>query len=226
MNHLSYSTQINNASNVHVMNPNALVVREREFLFQMGDQLAGVYRVNSGSVKIFRTTEDGEQQIIGFYMPGDFIGLDALADGVTRSAAVIMETSNLSFIPFETIMSKGDNFDYPAFIQQLGISYNRDKDYSMMLSQCTERRLAWFLMNFSDAKAKHGCRADEFVLPMPRADIALFLGMAVETLSRVLARMRKQGLISTCLRNIELLDMDSLWNIANGGLIRGKAISK
>ncbi len=195
---------------------NAFVIREREFLFKMGDQLEGIYRVNSGSVKIFKTTEAGDDQIIRFCMPGDLIGLDGLADGVSRSSVVTLETSNLSLIPFKSILNRDQRFDYPNFIHQLGVNFNHDIEYSMMLSQCADRRIAWFLISFSDGLKKRGLRAGEFTVPMKRTDIALYLGMAVETLSRELASFCKRGLVKKYLRNIELLDIEAIREIANG----------
>lgn len=220
MSHLHNNTQLNSTNNVNYMggiDPNTFVIREREFLFKMGDQLEGIYRVNSGSVKIFKTTEAGDDQIVRFCMPGDFIGLDGLEDGVSRSSVETLETSNLSLIPFKAILHRDQKFDYPNFIHQLGVNFNHDIEYSMMLSQCADRRLAWFLINFSDGLKKRGQKAEVFTVPMKRTDIALYLGMAVETLSRELATFCKLGLLKKYLRNIELLDIEEVRKIANGG---------
>jgi len=216
MSHLTYNTQINTANNVRDIDPNAFVVREREFLFHMGDQLDGIYRVNSGCVKLSRSTADGEKQIIGFYMAGDLIGLDALADGFSHSTALILETANISLIPFETIINKNKYFDQHAFMHQLGVNFNHDNDHTMMLSQPTERRLAWFLTKFSDSLAKRGMLADEFRMPMTGTDLASYLGMALETLSREMGRFSKQGLINKKNRNVELVDIVQLRKISGG----------
>lgn len=214
MSHLSYNTQINNSSNVHFIDPNASVVSEREFLFHMGDQLNGIYQVNSGCIKLFRNTEDGDNQIIGFYMAGDLIGLDALASGFSHSTAVVLETANVSLIPFESILNKDSSFDHHAFMHQLGVNYNNDNDHTMMLSLPAGRRLAWFLTKFSSSLEKRGMLANEFKLPMTGIDMALYLGMAVETLSRELSRFCKQGLVNKNNREIELLDIEALREIA------------
>lgn len=216
MSHLHNNTQLNTMNNMSTIDSNAFVIREREFLFKMGDQLEGIYRVNSGSVKIFKTTESGDDQIIRFCMPGDLIGLDGLADGMSRSTVVTLETSNLSLIPFKSILNRDQKFDYPDFIHQLGVNFNHDIEYSMMLSQCADRRIAWFLINYSDSLKKRGLRAEEFSVSMKRTDIALYLGMAVETLSRELATFCKRGLVKKYLRNIELLDIEAIRKIANG----------
>ena len=216
MSHLCSNSQFNSINNVCAIDPNAIVIQEREFLFRMGDQLDSIYRVNSGCVKLYRYTKDGEKQIIGFFMAGDLIGLDALADGISHSIAVILETSNISLIPFKTILNKDEKFDCSTFIQQLGVNYNHDNDHTMMLSQSADRRLAWFLTKFSDSLAKRGMVAKVFKMPMTGVDIALYLGMALETLSREFGSFFKQGLLNKNNREIELLDIESLRKIASG----------
>jgi len=216
MSHLSYSKAANNSSNVHFIEPNAEVVRERDMLFQMGDQLDGIYKVNSGCIKLFRNNEAGESQIIGFYMAGDLIGLDALADGYSHSTAVILETSNVTLIPFESILNKDEKFDSQAFIRQLGVNVNHDNDHTMMLTQPAGRRMAWFLTGLSDRLAERGLLANEFRIPMTCTDIALYLGMASETSSREIGAFCKQGLMKKHNRDIELLNIEALRHIANG----------
>ena len=214
MSHLTYNTQINKTSHARLTDPDAIVVRERELLFQMGDQLSGIYKINSGCVKLYRCTEDGENQIIGFYMAGDLIGMDALADGFSHSTAMMLETSNVSLIPFGSIFNQDEKFDRFAFIHQLGVNINNDNDHTMILSQPAGRRLAWFLTKYSDKLAKRGMLTNEFRIPMTGMDIALYLGMAAETSSREFKRFCKQGLISKNNREIELHDIDALRKLA------------
>ncbi len=215
MSNLNSHTKIKTIGSIITMDPNAFVIRERIELFSMGDHLSGIYMINSGSVKLISTTESGELQVIGFYMAGELIGLDALADGVSRTTAVVMETSNITLVPFEKIINRDEDFDYHTFIHQIGASFNRENDHSKMLSQCTaDRRLAWFLTNHSDRLAGRGLRTDEFRLPMKRADISSYLGMADETLSRELAKLCKKGLVKKYMRNIVLLDIEQLRKIA------------
>ena len=216
MSHLSSNSQVNTVNNVCAIDSNAFVIQEREFLFRMGDALEGIYRINSGCIKLYRYTEDGVKQIIGFYMAGDLIGLDALANGFSHSIAVILETSNISLIPFKIILNKDEKFDCSTFIQQLGVNYNHDNDHTMMLSQSGDRRLAWFLTKFSDSLAKRGMDAKQVRMPMADTEIALYLGMARETLSREVRGFCKQGLMNKNKRNIELLDIEYLRKIASG----------
>ncbi len=199
------------------IDPNAFVVRPNSFLFRMGDQLDGIYMVNSGAVKLFCTTETGEEHITGFCMPGELIGLDAMADGVSRTSAVALDTSNISLIPFKTLLNGDTKFDYGTFIHKIGTTLNRENDHIMMLSQRTaDRRLAWFLVEYADGLASRGLSPREFSLPMTRTDIATFLGLAVETVCRELAALTEAGIVKKNRRRIEILDMKHLRQISRG----------
>ncbi|MBX2869538.1 MAG: helix-turn-helix domain-containing protein [Acidiferrobacterales bacterium] len=199
------------------------VIQPHDYLFRMGEKLDGIYMLNSGSVKLFRTTESGEEYITGFCASGDLIGLDALVDGVSRTSAVALDTSNISMIPFNTIVRGGDRFDYQKFIHQIGATLNRENDHTMMLSQRTaDRRLAWFLIEYADGLASRGLCPTEFSLPMTRTDIAIFLGLAVETVCRELATLCDEGIVKKNRRRIEILDMARLRSISRGEVCADK----
>ena len=218
MNHLNSRNSNRSTNHASVIDPNTFVVRNGECLFRMQDQLEGIYIINSGTVKLSRVSESGDEQIIGFYMSGDLIGLDALADGASHSTATFLETSNITLIPFKTLESGSGEFDYSSFIHQIGRSFNRESEHAMMLSQCTaSRRVAWFLISLSDALANRGLKANEFIMTMMRSDIARFLGMAIETTSRELSNLCEKNIIEKDRRYIKLLNIDTLRKIANGG---------
>jgi CRP/FNR family transcriptional regulator len=200
-----------------VANDNVSILHRGDTVYHMGDQLEGIFLVNAGAVKVYRTTECGDQQIVGFYMPGEVIGLDALSDGVSRSTAVALDTTNISLIPFSAMLSDDSEFGKVDFIRRIGTTLIRDNDLIMMLSQRTaDRRLAWFLVEFSDRLANRGLVPNEFTLPMSRTDIAVFLGLAVETVCRELAHFCEHGLVRKDRRRLHLLDIDALRHIANG----------
>ena len=196
---------------------NATILHSSDTLYRMGDELKGIYLINAGAIKLYRITESGDQQIIGFYVPGDVIGLDAVGDGVSPSMAVALDTTSVTLIPFESLMTGKHKFDGQELIRRMGMNLNRDNDLIMMLSQRTaDRRLAWFLVEYSDRLAGRGLSPCEFSLPMSRGDIALFLGLAMETVCRELAHFCEQGLIEKNRRRFRLLDRDALRRLANG----------
>lgn len=194
-----------------IVDTNTSVLHEGDLLFRMGDKLDGVYMVNSGAVKLFATTESGDEHIIRFCMPGDLLGLGSLGDGISRTNAVVLDIANVSLIPISTVLSRSDGFNLGAFMDKIATTMGHESEHSLMLSRCTAgRRLAWFLMEFSRGQASRGLSPNKFIVPMIRSDIALFLGLAVETVSRELARLCKQGIVKKNLRHIEILDLDRL----------------
>lgn len=188
-----------------------------DFLFRMGDTLEGIFLVNAGALKLFRTTESGDQQINGFYTQGDLVGLDALDDGVSRCEAMALDTSSVTFISWGSLLSGKRGLDYRDLLKLAGKELNRESDLALMLAQrSAERRLAWFLIEYSDRLGERKLAVDEFSLPMTRTDIALYLGLALETVCRELARFEDMGLISKNRRRIRLLSIDCLRELAEG----------
>ncbi len=198
-------------------NPNDSLLHRGDFLYRMGDKLSGVYVVNAGAIKLFRITETGDEHITAFLMPGDIVGLDALEDGLSRSTAVALDTTCVSLITVDSMLKGNAAINSTELIQRMGATLNRDNDLIMILSQRTaERRLAWFLVEFSDRLAKRGISPAEFTLPMSRTDLAVFLGLALETVCRELARFREGGFIDINRRRFFLLDIEGLRQISNG----------
>ena len=193
------------------------LLHKGDCLYRMGDALEGVYVVNVGAMKLSRTTENGDEQITGFYMPGDIIGMDALTDGNSKNQAVALDTTTVRLVPFQNLASGKDRLSGEELMRHMSTEINRDRDLMLMLSQRTaDRRLAWFLVEFSDKLVKRGLMGDEFTLPMTRTDLAGYLGLALETVCRELAAFEEAGLVHKHRRRIELLDIESIRDIANG----------
>lgn len=198
-------------------NSNDSLLHRGDFLYRMGDKLTGIYMVNAGAIKLFRITETGDEHITAFLMPGDIVGLDALEDGYSRSTAVALDTTCVTLITIENVLKGSGGISSAELIQRMGSTLNRDNDLIMILSQRTaERRLAWFLVEFSDRLTTRGISPAEFTLPMSRTDLAVFLGLALETVCRELARFRESGLIDINRRRFYLLDIEGLRQTSNG----------
>ena len=196
---------------------NSYILRNGDYLYRMGDRLQGIYLVNAGAIKLYRITESGDQQIIGFYMPGDVVGLDTLPDGIGQSMAVALDTSRVTLVPFNTLAEGNEKFDNQELIRRMSKTLNQDNDLIMVLSQRTaDRRLAWFLVEFADKLSERGLSPTEFTLPMSRTDIALFLGLALETVCRELTRFTESGLVKKSRRRFKLMDVEALRHLANG----------
>ncbi len=190
-----------------------------DHLFHVGDDFHAVYAVRSGSLKSYATTESGQEQIIGFHFPGDLVGLDAIADDVHPLAAKALETTSICAIPFEQLDALSG--ELPGLRTQLlklmSLEISHDEQNMISLGQkSAEERLAAFLVGLSKRFARRGFSPVEFNLSMSRGDIGNYLGLALETVSRLFTRFQQEGLIKVDRKFIEILDRDRLCRLAGG----------
>jgi CRP/FNR family transcriptional regulator len=187
-------------------------------LFRMGDALEAVYVARDGAFKTVAISEEGEERVVGFHLPGELIGLDALGADVHRCDAIALTTANVCEVPFDRLAEIAAQV--PGLQHQLlrviGRSVGRDQDHLDMLSrrQASER-IALFLHGMAE-RFRHIGQADaQFRLPMSREDIARFLGLALETVSRGFTRLQDDGVIAVDGRRVEILDRVELDRLAH-----------
>jgi CRP/FNR family transcriptional regulator len=188
-------------------------VRKGEALFHAGAPFASLFAVRFGSLKSTVTAEDGREQVAGYHMAGDIIGLDAIGSGSHGSDAVALEDSEVCIVPFQEIEALARTV--PALQRNLHRLMSREieRDHGLMLllgSMRAEERLAAFLLSLSERYHGRGYSASEFVLRMTREEIGSYLGLTLETVSRLFSRFRQEGLIDVTGRQVKLLDRDAL----------------
>ncbi len=187
-------------------------------LFRSGALLKGLYAVRSGSFKTYRNTSDGAEQITGFYFPGELLGLDGFGDNIHQCTAQALESSSvcaLTMQDFENLCCKIGGLRR-QLMHLIGTEINQDHETLMTLGQMKgEERLAAFLNNLSMRLEQRGFSANEFNLSMPRHDLANYLGLAVETLSRMFSRMQDEGILTANRRNIRIRDWNRLKTLAH-----------
>jgi CRP/FNR family transcriptional regulator len=196
----------------------AIIDRKRplargEHLFRNGDRFQSLYAVRSGSLKTYATSANGQEQVMGFLLPGELVGLDAIADGYHPLAARALETTSLCEIPFPDLTSLSSQL--PTLQQQLMRIMSReirdDEQNMIVLGQkSAEERLAAFLVSLSGRFQRRGFSPNQFNLSMSRGDIGNYLGLALETVSRLFTRFQNEGLLRVDRKHIELLDLDRL----------------
>lgn len=191
-----------------------------ERLFRFGDSLSAVYVARDGAFKTVSLSESGDEQVIGFHLPGELIGLDALGTGMHRSEAVALTTANVCEVPFDELAHV--SAQVPGLQQQLmrviGQSVGRDHDHmEMLVKRQANERIALFLHGLGERLQHIGQSATDIRLPMSREDIASFLGLALETVSRGFTRLQDDGVISVFGRRVEVLEVDELNRMAHGG---------
>lgn len=182
-------------------------------IFQPGDNFFGIYAVRTGGVKTFLTKKTGEQQILGFHLPGEIFGLDGLELSSHRCYAATLDNTSYCVIPFDKLDELCGLI--PELRQQIykliGHELNCDHAHQLLLGQQTaHERLATFLLSISSRFKHRGYSPNSFMLPMSRHDIACFLGIAVETVSRLFKSFQQQGIVKINRKQVEILDMDKL----------------
>lgn len=190
-------------------------MHKNDHLIEPSKKFKALYAVRSGSFKSYITAKDGEQQITGFHLPGDIIGFDGLQTDQHQNYAQALETSMVCEIPYSTLDQM--SAELPSLrrhmMNLMSNEIKHDHDIMMILNKRTaEERLAYFLVDLSNRFASRGFSALEFHLTMTRGEIGNYLGLTVETVSRLLSRFQKENLIKVQGKLIEIIDLDSLRN--------------
>ncbi len=186
-------------------------------VFVTGDPFRSIYAVRAGSLKTYRLTEDGRELVSGFFLPGEIVGLDAIDTGRHPCAAKALETTSLCEIPFDAFESIGERL--PSLPRQLVRVMSREMHHDQLLlmllgKRSAEERLAAFLLSFSLRFGQRGYSPSEFNLSMSRNDIGNYLGLAVETVSRLFSRLQEDGILTVHGRYIRLADLHRLEALA------------
>ena len=193
-------------------------VERGDRLFRTGDPMHAVYVARDGAFKTVSVSEDGEEQILGFHLAGELIGLDALGNGKHRCEAIALTTANVCEVPFSDLTHVAAQL--PSLQQQLlrviGHSMNRDSDHrEILVRRQANERIALFLHGLSERYRHIGSAHHSFKLPMSREDIARFLGLALETVSRGFTRLQEDQVIAVHGRLVEILSPDQLEHMAH-----------
>ncbi|QWE16174.1 helix-turn-helix domain-containing protein [Polynucleobacter sp. AP-Nino-20-G2] len=193
-------------------------LQKGESLYRHGELLNAVYSVRFGTFKTEYCLEDGRQQVIGFHLPGEILGLDGIGDGHYQSDAIALEESEVCIIRYEAFEDLARQI--PVLQQQfhriLSRELTQDQRHLLSLGSLrAEERLAAFLLNLSQRLAARGYLNNEFDLRMSRVEIGSYLGIQIETVSRMLSRFAESGLIQIKQRHIKLIDMDGLYELAS-----------
>jgi len=184
-------------------------------LYMAGEHINSIYVLHSGSVKSYLESEDGESQITGFYLPGDVIGIHGLKNATHSDTVEALETSSVCALRFSKIEDISTAFP-PLQNQIMRFVFSEmDHDQEMMMvlgKMSADRRMAYFLLDMAKRLKNQGLSNSRINLTMTRHDIANYLGLAVETVSRILTRMQKSEIIDVERRSITILDHAKLKN--------------
>jgi len=193
-------------------------IKKKDALYKSMDKTNGIYAIKSGAIKTSISNEDGQEQVLEFHLPGDMLGFDAFNSGAHSCDAIALEDTLLCKIEIEDFHDLCGRLPgvRREMMHQVGkeIAHNQ----SLLLSlgqQQTDERLATFILDMSVHFQSRGFSGKEFVIPMPRQDLSNYLGMAVETLSRIISRMTDDGIIKFDRRLVLISDIDKLEKLAH-----------
>lgn len=190
-----------------------------DFLFREGDRFRSLFVVKTGSVKTFAPSPEGGEQVLGFHLPGELIGLDAIDKDVHACSARVLETSAICEIPFsrlEELTAAIPSLQHQMY-RLLSKEISQDTDMLLLLGKKNaEERLAAFLLSLSQRLHKRGLSPSDFYLSMSRHEIGNYLGLAVETVSRLFTRFQEDGLMRVDRKHIQLIDLPALEALVGG----------
>ena len=188
-------------------------LRKGETLFRSGDRFTALYAIRSGSCKTVFLSENGVDQVSGYHMAGEIIGTDGIGDDTHSCQAVALEDTEVCGLPFKRMETLGrENVAFQHNLHRL-LSREIARERAMMQLLGTmhaERRLAAFLLDLSHRYQTRGYSSCEFVLRMTREEIGSYLGLKLETVSRIFSRFQREGLVQVQGRVVKLLDRISL----------------
>ena len=190
-----------------------------ETLFRAGDGFLSLYAVRTGFFKTCISSEDGRDQVTGFQMAGELLGLDGIGTDKHTCDAVALEDSHVCVIPYQQLeeLSREVSDLQRQFHKIMSREIVRDHGVMLLLgSMRAEERLAAFLLNLTQRLQTRGFSASSLVLRMTREEIGSYLGLKLETVSRTFSKFQEEGLLEVKQRHIRVLDAQALQALING----------
>jgi CRP/FNR family transcriptional regulator len=201
------------------------ILQEGQYLFRKGDPLNHIYSLKLGSIKSELILQDGIGQVTHFSLPGEPLGLDGIANGQHQVDAISLVESKVCSVPFNHL--KKMELEFPAllsgFTNSLSNLLNISTIHVFNLTNLNAlEKLADFLIDYSNRLSSVGFDRDNFVLPMNRIDLASYLGVKIETLSRSITQLEKINAIVTHNRQIKFLSRKPIFEFIDSHSLREK----
>jgi CRP/FNR family transcriptional regulator, anaerobic regulatory protein len=191
-------------------------IKSDEYLYRQEDQCNSLFAVRSGSFRSFISNADGSEQTIGFYLPGELMGLDSLQNGRFHCSVTALVTSTVCELPLSRLNELSSKIPslQAQLMRMVGTQIVSDHDKIVLLgNRSATEKMATFLLMLSQRYSALGYSGTEFNLTMRRYDIANFLGLTIETVSRQLANLSKKGVITIKQRGVQINNLDTLKTI-------------
>jgi len=188
-----------------------------DYLYREGDEFNAIYAIRAGSFKTFKTTWDGVEQVTGLYLPGEIVGMDGISSNRHGGSAMALETGSYCEIPFHQLEELSARIPslQGRFFRLMGQEIVKDQQMlTLVSSNAAEERVAALLLSISSRNHRRKLSPLQFRLPMTRAEIGSYLGITLETVSRVFSRLQKQNIVEVDNKEIRVLDIEALKSVA------------
>jgi CRP/FNR family transcriptional regulator len=186
-----------------------------EFIYHEGDNFRGILAIKSGSAKLVGADQHGNEHILNILLPGELLGFDGLSTDKHSCAAIALETTSFCLLPADSMDNLFQNV--PSLTRELfrhsGEKMLEDKNQLILSKRPAEERLAYFLISLSERLKRRGFSASEFKLSLSRQEIGNHLGLALETVSRLLKNFQEDEMIMVQNRFITITDINALKNL-------------
>ena len=193
-------------------------VKRGASLFHNGEKFTSLYAIRTGFFKTTVNTEDGRDQVTGFQMAGEIIGLDGIVNELHTCDAIALEDAEVCVLPFDRIEEISREINSLQRHVHKIMSREIVREHGVMLllgSMRAEERLAAFLLNLMQRLQARGFSKSELILRMTREEIGSYLGMKLETVSRTFSKFADDGMVEVKQRHIHICDADALKRIVN-----------
>ena len=187
-------------------------------LFRNGEEFTSLYAIRTGFFKTSIATEDGRDQVTGFQMAGEIIGLDGIVNDVHSCDAIALEDAEVCVMPYSRLEELSREVTALQHHVHKVMSREIVREHGVMLllgSMRAEERLAAFLLNLVQRLHARGFSQSELVLRMTREEIGSYLGLKLETVSRTFSKFVEEGIVEVKQRHVRILSPDALKRIVN-----------
>ncbi len=193
------------------------LIEKGEKVYAIGESFTHIFAIRSGYLKSYSISESGEEQITGFHLPGEIVGLEGINTGTHTGFSEALIPSQVCAIPYDKLDNLNSVIDglRQTLFKFMSQEITHNYELMLMLNQKTaDEKIATFLLNLSARESLGKGFSKEFVLPMTRTDMANYLGLALETVSRIIGKLVKQDIISVEHRQVTIFKVDHLSKLA------------
>ncbi|WP_319381892.1 fumarate/nitrate reduction transcriptional regulator Fnr [Thiomicrorhabdus sp.] len=192
-------------------------LKKGQHLYQVGDKFQSLFAIRAGVVKLYEITDSGEEVIHGFYLPGDVLGMDGVENKEHQFNATALDSLSVCSLPFDQLNDL--SLQVPNLHNQILKVMSKEANESrlhtdLLMKKSADQRMAQFILGMSERYRERGYVYDAFRLAILHRDVALYLGLTPETVSRILAKMHSDGIASWKKKEVQIHDREGLMALA------------